>query len=189
MSCIQGTKKQFNETIREAVNVTVNTGMTNGNVAQAVTNTRNDVMRNGINPNKVGYVIPAEESKDCDGKELKETELNRIKKDGTKFTKKELSEAFDKDNTLMYGELAQIGGNEMRDNIIRKKNEYVQAIENFLNKLKESGLDIKGINKAITMYDLTPFIPKTVLNRFEREMKKTTSVKKELANGNKGERK
>lgn len=95
MKNIKITKEQ-NEYIKEAVSLTVNTGATNGNIQQAVQNTKNDAMKSGINPNKVAYNIPAKESIEYTKKQIEEAKLKKVLNKSKKFTKKEISEMFEK---------------------------------------------------------------------------------------------
>lgn len=89
MKKIKLTKEQ-NEYLKEAVNVTVNTGATNGNLQQAVQNAKTEVQKSGINPNKVGYNIPAQESVCYTKKQLKEARTRNAIKNSERFTKKQL---------------------------------------------------------------------------------------------------
>lgn len=97
MKKIKLTKKQ-EKYIKEAVNITVNTGSTNGNVQQAVQNAKNDAQRAGINVNKVGFNIPAKESVMYTKKKIEEIKLKNILNKSEMFTKKDLSELLKKKN-------------------------------------------------------------------------------------------
>lgn len=184
MKKIKITKEQHELAIKEAVSLTVNTGSTNGNVNQAIQNTKRDAQRNGINPNKVGYNIPAQESV-VSKKAIKEMRIKNLLKNATVMTKKEISEKINSGKlnedtgSIMYSDLINSEVMSLSDEIKHAKENYTNAISMFFDTLFKQGRDMKTINKIISMADLTKYIPKAEINRKEAELKNSQNMAKQ----------
>lgn len=184
MKKIKITKEQHELAIKEAVSLTVNTGSTNGNVNQAIQNTKRDAQRNGINPNKVGYNIPAQESV-VSKKAIKEMRIKNLLKNATVMTKKEISEKINSGKlnedtgSIMYSDLINSEVMSLSDEIKHAKENYTNAISMFFDTLFKQGRDMKTINKIISMADLTKYIPKAEINRKEAEFKNSQNMAKQ----------
>lgn len=182
--------KDQEQRIKEAVNLTVNTASTNGNIAQAVQNTKRDAQRSGINTNKVGFAIPAEESTVFTKKQIKEMRTKNLIKSSKPITKKELSEILSsKKNTIkedvdnmLYDDLQNSGIAKLSDDIKRAKKQLEYSINNFFATASQKGYDMKDINQIITMTGLEKFIPKSELNRREAEFKNKNKELKQQNN-------
>lgn len=184
MRKIKITKEQHELAIKEAVSLTVNTGSTNGNINQAIQNTKRDAQRDGINPNKVGYNIPAQESVVVSKKAIKEMRIKNLLKNATVLTKKEISEKIngklnENSDSIMYSDLINSEVMSLSDEIKQAKENYTNAISMFFDTLFKQGRDMKTINKIISMTDLTKYIPKAEINRKESEFKNTQSMAKQ----------
>lgn len=183
MKKIKITKEQHELAIKEAVSLTVNTGTTNGNVDLAIQNTKRDAQKSGINPNKVGFNIPAQESVIITKKDIKEMRIKNLLKNAKTISKKELTEKIVKLNEeskpIMCSELENSGITKLRDRIIDCKNEYKASIDVFFNALIQQGHDMKSINKIIEMYQLGSYIPKAEINRKESEFKNSQKLNKQ----------
>lgn len=184
MKKIKITKEQHELAIKEAVSLTVNTGSTNGNVNQAIQNTKRDAQRDGINPNKVGYNIPAQESV-VSKKAIKEMRIKNLLKNATVMTKKEISEKINSSKlnedtgSIMYSDLINSEVMSLSDEIKHAKENYTNAISMFFDTLFKQGRDMKTINKIISMADLTKYIPKAEINRKEAELKNSQNMAKQ----------
>lgn len=184
MKKIKITKEQHELAIKEAVSLTVNTGSTNGNVNQAIQNTKRDAQRDGINPNKVGYNIPAQESV-VSKKAIKEMRIKNLLKNATVMTKKEISEKINSGKlnedtgSIMYSDLINSEVMSLSDEIKHAKENYTNAISMFFDTLFKQGRDMKTINKIISMADLTKYIPKAEINRKEAELKNSQNMAKQ----------
>lgn len=184
MKKIKITKEQHELAIKEAVSLTVNTGSTNGNVNQAIQNTKRDAQRVGINPNKVGYNIPAQESV-VSKKAIKEMRIKNLLKNATVMTKKEISEKINSGKlnedtgSIMYSDLINSEVMSLSDEIKYAKENYTNAISMFFDTLFKQGRDMKTINKIISMADLTKYIPKAEINRKEAELKNSQNMAKQ----------
>lgn len=184
MKKIKITKEQHELAIKEAVSLTVNTGSTNGNVNQAIQNTKRDAQRDGINPNKVGYNIPAQESV-VSKKTIKEMRIKNLLKNATVMTKKEISEKINSGKlnedtgSIMYSDLINSEVMSLSDEIKHAKENYTNAISMFFDTLFKQGRDMKTINKIISMADLTKYIPKAEINRKEAEFKNSQNMAKQ----------
>lgn len=184
MKKIKITKEQHELAIKEAVSLTVNTGSTNGNVNQAIQNTKRDALRDGINPNKVGYNIPAQESV-VSKKAIKEMRIKNLLKNATVMTKKEISEKINSGKlnedtgSIMYSDLINSEVMSLSDEIKHAKENYTNAISLFFDTLFKQGRDMKTINKIISMADLTKYIPKAEINRKEAELKNSQNMAKQ----------
>lgn len=184
MKKIKITKEQHELAIKEAVSLTVNTGSTNGNVNQAIQNTKRDAQRHGINPNKVGYNIPAQESV-VSKKAIKEMRIKNLLKNATVMTKKEISEKINSGKlnedtgSIMYSDLINSEVMSLSDEIKHAKENYTNAISMFFDTLFKQGRDMKTINKIISMADLTKYIPKAEINRKEAEFKNSQNMAKQ----------
>lgn len=184
MKKIKITKEQHELAIKEAVSLTVNTGSTNGNVNQAIQNTKRDAQRDGINPNKVGYNIPAQESV-VSKKAIKEMRIKNLLKNATVMTKKEISEKINSGKlnedtgSIMYSDLINNKVMRLSDEIKHAKENYTNAISMFFDTLFKQGRDMKTINKIISMADLTKYIPKAEINRKEAEFKNSQNMAKQ----------
>lgn len=184
MKKIKITKEQHELAIKEAVSLTVNTGSTNGNVNQAIQNTKRDAQRDGINPNKVGYNIPAQESV-VSKKAIKEMRIKNLLKNATVMTKKEISEKINSGKlnedtgSIMYSDLINSEVMSLSDEIKHAKENYTNAISMFFDTLFKQGRDMKTINKIISMADLTKYIPKAEINRKEAEFKNSQNMTKQ----------
>lgn len=184
MKKIKITKEQHELAIKEAVSLTVNTGSTNGNVNQAIQNTKRDAQRKGINPNKVGYNIPAQESV-VSKKAIKEMRIKNLLKNATVMTKKEISEKINSGKlnedtgSIMYSDLINSEVMSLSDEIKHAKENYTNAISMFFDTLFKQGRDMKTINKIISMADLTKYIPKAEINRKEAEFKNSQNMAKQ----------
>nr|DAD66535.1 MAG TPA: hypothetical protein [Myoviridae sp. ctPuP5] len=184
MKKIKITKEQHELAIKEAVSLTVNTGSTNGNVNQAIQNTKRDAQRDGINPNKVGYNIPAQESV-VSKKAIKEMRIKNLLKNATVMTKKEISEKINSGKlnedtgSIMYSDLINSEVMSLSDEIKHAKENYTNAISMFFDTLFKQGRDMKTINKIISMADLTKYIPKAEINRKEAEFKNSQNMAKQ----------
>lgn len=184
MKKIKITKEQHELAIKEAVSLTVNTGSTNGNVNQAIQNTKRDAQRDGINPNKVGYNIPAQESV-VSKKAIKEMRIKNLLKNATVMTKKEISEKINSGKlnedtgSIMYSDLINSEVMSLSDEIKHAKENYTNAISLFFDTLFKQGRDMKTINKIISMADLTKYIPKAEINRKEAELKNSQNMAKQ----------
>lgn len=183
MKKIKITKEQHELAIKEAVSLTVNTGSTNGNVDLAIQNTKRDAQKSGINPNKVGFNIPAQESVIVTKKDIKEMRIKNLLKNAKTISKKELTEKIVKLNEeskpIMCSELENSGITKLRDRIIDCKNEFKASIDAFFNALIQQGHDMKSINKIIEMYQLGSYIPKAEINRKESEFKNSQKLNKQ----------
>lgn len=184
MRKIKITKEQHELAIKEAVSLTVNTGSTNGNINQAIQNTKRDAQRDGINPNKVGYNIPAQESVVVSKKAIKEMRIKNLLKNATVLTKKEISEKIngklnESSDSIMYSDLINSEVMSLSDEIKQAKENYTNAISMFFDTLFKQGRDMKTINKIISMADLTKYIPKTEINRKESEFKNAQNMSKQ----------
>lgn len=183
MKKIKITKEQHELAIKEAVSLTVNTGSTNGNVDLAIQNTKRDAQKSGINPNKVGFNIPAQESVIVTKKDIKEMRIKNLLKNAKTISKKELTEKIIKLNEdskpIMCSELENSGITKLRDRIIECKNEFKASIDAFFNALIQQGHDMKSINKIIEMYQLGGYIPKAEINRKESEFKNSQKLNKQ----------
>lgn len=183
MKKIKITKEQHELAIKEAVSLTVNTGSTNGNVDLAIQNTKRDAQKSGINPNKVGFNIPAQENVIVTKKEIKEMRIKNLLKNTKAISKKELTEKIVKLNEdskpIMCSELENSGITKLRDRIIECKNEFKASIDAFFNALIQQGHDMKSINKIIDMYQLGSYIPKAEINRKEAEFKNSQKLNKQ----------
>lgn len=183
MKKIKITKEQHELAIKEAVSLTVNTGSTNGNVDLAIQNTKRDAQKSGINPNKVGFNIPAQESVIVTKKDIKEMRIKNLLKNAKTISKKELTEKIIKLNEdskpIMCSELENSGITKLRDRIIECKNEFKASIDAFFNALIQQGHDMKSINKIIEMYQLGSYIPKAEINRKESEFKNSQKLNKQ----------
>lgn len=183
MKKIKITKEQHELAIKEAVSLTVNTGSTNGNVDLAIQNTKRDAQKSGINPNKVGFNIPAQENVIVTKKEIKEMRIKNLLKNAKAISKKELTEKIVKLNEdskpIMCSELENSGITKLRDRIIECKNEFKASIDAFFNALIQQGHDMKSINKIIDMYQLGSYIPKAEINRKEAEFKNSQKLNKQ----------
>lgn len=184
MRKIKITKEQHELAIKEAVSLTVNTGSTNGNINQAIQNTKRDAQRDGINPNKVGYNIPAQENVVVSKKAIKEMRIKNLLKNATILTKKEISEKIngklnESSDSIMYSDLINSEVMSLSDEIKQAKENYTNAISMFFDTLFKQGRDMKTINKIISMADLTKYIPKAEINRKESEFKNTQSMAKQ----------
>lgn len=184
MKKIKITKEQHELAIKEAVSLTVNTGSTNGNVNQAIQNTKREAQRNGINPNKVSYNIPAQESV-VSKKAIKEMRIKNLLKNATVMTKKEISEKINSGKlnedtgSIMYSDLINSEVMSLSDEIKHAKENYTNAISMFFDTLFKQGRDMKAINKIISMADLTKYIPKAEINRKEAEFKNSQNMAKQ----------
>jgi hypothetical protein len=184
MRKIKITKEQHELAIKEAVSLTVNTGSTNGNINQAIQNTKRDAQRDGINPNKVGYNIPAQESVVVSKKAIKEMRIKNLLKNATVLTKKEISEKIngklnESSDSIMYSDLINSEVMSLSDEIKQAKENYTNAISMFFDTLFKQGRDMKTINKIISMTDLTKYIPKAEINRKESEFKNAQNMAKQ----------
>lgn len=184
MRKIKITKEQHELAIKEAVSLTVNTGSTNGNINQAIQNTKRDAQRNGINPNKVGYNIPAQENVVVSKKAIKEMRIKNLLKNATVLTKKEISEKIngklnESSDSIMYSDLINSEVMSLSDEIKQAKESYTNAISMFFDTLFKQGRDMKTINKIINMADLTKYIPKAEINRKESEFKNAQNMAKQ----------
>lgn len=184
MRKIKITKEQHELAIKEAVSLTVNTGSTNGNINQAIQNTKRDAQRNGINPNKVGYNIPAQENVVVSKKAIKEMRIKNLLKNATVLTKKEISEKIngklnESSDSIMYSDLINSEVMSLSDEIKQAKENYTNAISMFFDTLFKQGRDMKTINKIINMADLTKYIPKAEINRKESEFKNAQNMAKQ----------
>lgn len=184
MRKIKITKEQHELAIKEAVSLTVNTGSTNGNINQAIQNTKRDAQRDGINPNKVGYNIPAQENVVVSKKAIKEMRIKNLLKNATVLTKKEISEKIngklnESSDSIMYSDLINSEIMSLSDEIKQAKENYTNAISMFFDTLFKQGRDMKTINKIINMADLTKYIPKAEINRKESEFKNAQNMAKQ----------
>lgn len=184
MRKIKITKEQHELAIKEAVSLTVYTGSTNGNINQAIQNTKRDAQRNGINPNKVGYNIPAQENVVVSKKAIKEMRIKNLLKNATVLTKKEISEKIngklnESSDSIMYSDLINSEVMSLSDEIKQAKENYTNAISMFFDTLFKQGRDMKTINKIINMADLTKYIPKAEINRKESEFKNAQNMAKQ----------
>lgn len=184
MRKIKITKEQHELAIKEAVSLTVNTGSTNGNINQAIQNTKRDAQRAGINPNKVGYNIPAQENVVVSKKAIKEMRIKNLLKNATVLTKKEISEKIngklnESSDSIMYSDLINSEVMSLSDEIKQAKENYTNAISMFFDTLFKQGRDMKTINKIINMADLTKYIPKAEINRKESEFKNAQNMAKQ----------
>ena len=184
MRKIKITKEQHELAIKEAVSLTVNTGSTNGNINQAIQNTKRDARRDGINPNKVGYNIPAQENVVVSKKAIKEMRIKNLLKNATVLTKKEISEKIngklnESSDSIMYSDLINSEVMSLSDEIKQAKENYTNAISMFFDTLFKQGRDMKTINKIINMADLTKYIPKAEINRKESEFKNAQNMAKQ----------
>lgn len=184
MRKIKITKEQHELAIKEAVSLTVNTGSTNGNINQAIQNTKRDAQRNGINPNKVGYNIPAQENVVVSKKAIKEMRIKNLLKNATVLTKKEISEKIngklnESSDSIMHSDLINSEVMSLSDEIKQAKENYTNAISMFFDTLFKQGRDMKTINKIINMADLTKYIPKAEINRKESEFKNAQNMAKQ----------
>jgi hypothetical protein len=184
MRKIKITKEQHELAIKEAVSLTVNTGSTNGNINQAIQNTKRDAQRDGINPNKVGYNIPAQENVVVSKKAIKEMRIKNLLKNATVLTKKEISEKIngklnESSDSIMYSDLINSEVMSLSDEIKQAKESYTNAISMFFDTLFKQGRDMKTINKIINMADLTKYIPKAEINRKESEFKNAQNMAKQ----------
>ena len=184
MRKIKITKEQHELAIKEAVSLTVNTGSTNGNINQAIQNTKRDAQRDGINPNKVGYNIPAQENVVVSKKAIKEMRIKNLLKNATILTKKEISEKIngklnESSDSIMYSDLINSEVMSLSDEIKQAKENYTNAISMFFDTLFKQGRDMKTINKIINMADLTKYIPKAEINRKESEFKNAQNMAKQ----------
>lgn len=184
MRKIKITKEQHELAIKEAVSLTVNTGSTNGNINQAIQNTKRDAQRVGINPNKVGYNIPAQENVVVSKKAIKEMRIKNLLKNATVLTKKEISEKIngklnESSDSIMYSDLINSEVMSLSDEIKQAKENYTNAISMFFDTLFKQGRDMKTINKIINMADLTKYIPKAEINRKESEFKNAQNMAKQ----------
>lgn len=184
MRKIKITKEQHELAIKEAVSLTVNTGSTNGNINQAIQNTKRDAQRDGINPNKVGYNIPAQENVVVSKKAIKEMRIKNLLKNATVLTKKEISEKIngklnENSDSIMYSDLINSEVMSLSDEIKQAKENYTNAISMFFDTLFKQGRDMKTINKIINMADLTKYIPKAEINRKESEFKNAQNMAKQ----------
>lgn len=184
MRKIKITKEQHELAIKEAVSLIVNTGSTNGNINQAIQNTKRDAQRNGINPNKVGYNIPAQENVVVSKKAIKEMRIKNLLKNATVLTKKEISEKIngklnESSDSIMYSDLINSEVMSLSDEIKQAKESYTNAISMFFDTLFKQGRDMKTINKIINMADLTKYIPKAEINRKESEFKNAQNMAKQ----------
>lgn len=184
MRKIKITKEQHELAIKEALSLTVNTGSTNGNINQAIQNTKRDAQRNGINPNKVGYNIPAQENVVVSKKAIKEMRIKNLLKNATVLTKKEISEKIngklnESSDSIMYSDLINSEVMSLSDEIKQAKENYTNAISMFFDTLFKQGRDMKTINKIINMADLTKYIPKAEINRKESEFKNAQNMAKQ----------
>lgn len=184
MRKIKITKEQHELAIKEAVSLTVNTGSTNGNINQAIQNTKRDAQRDGINPNKVGYNIPAQENVVVSKKVIKEMRIKNLLKNATVLTKKEISEKIngklnESSDSIMYSDLINSEVMSLSDEIKQAKENYTNAISMFFDTLFKQGRDMKTINKIINMADLTKYIPKAEINRKESEFKNAQNMAKQ----------
>ena len=188
MRKIKITKEQHELAIKEAVSLTVNTGSTNGNINQAIQNTKRDAQRDGINPNKVGYNIPAQENVVVSKKAIKEMRIKNLLKNATVLTKKEISEKIngklnESSDSIMYSDLINSEVMSLSDEIKQAKENYTNAISMFFDTLFKQGRDMKTINKIINMADLTKYIPKAEINRKESEFKNAQNMAKQNIKG------
>lgn len=184
MRKIKITKEQHELAIKEAVSLTVNTGSTNGNINQAIQNTKREAQRDGINPNKVGYNIPAQENVVVSKKAIKEMRIKNLLKNATVLTKKEISEKIngklnESSDSIMYSDLINSEVMSLSDEIKQAKENYTNAISMFFDTLFKQGRDMKTINKIINMADLTKYIPKVEINRKESEFKNAQNMAKQ----------
>lgn len=184
MRKIKITKEQHELAIKEAVSLIVNTGLTNGNINQAIQNTKRDAQRDGINPNKVGYNIPAQENVVVSKKAIKEMRIKNLLKNATVLTKKEISEKIngklnESSDSIMYSDLINSEVMSLSDEIKQAKENYTNAISMFFDTLFKQGRDMKTINKIINMADLTKYIPKAEINRKESEFKNAQNMAKQ----------
>ena len=184
MRKIKITKEQHELAIKEAVSLTVNTGSTNGNINQAIQNTKRDAQKDGINPNKVGYNIPAQENVVVSKKAIKEMRIKNLLKNATVLTKKEISEKIngklnESSDSIMYSDLINSEVMSLSDEIKQAKENYTNAISMFFDTLFKQGRDMKTINKIINMADLTKYIPKAEINRKESEFKNAQNMAKQ----------
>lgn len=184
MRKIKITKEQHELAIKEAVSLIVNTGSTNGNINQAIQNTKRDAQRDGINPNKVGYNIPAQENVVVSKKAIKEMRIKNLLKNATVLTKKEISEKIngklnESSDSIMYSDLINSEVMSLSDEIKQAKENYTNAISMFFDTLFKQGRDMKTINKIINMADLTKYIPKAEINRKESEFKNAQNMAKQ----------
>lgn len=184
MRKIKITKEQHELAIKEAVSLTVDTGSTNGNINQAIQNTKRDAQRDGINPNKVGYNIPAQENVVVSKKAIKEMRIKNLLKNATVLTKKEISEKIngklnESSDSIMYSDLINSEVMSLSDEIKQAKENYTNAISMFFDTLFKQGRDMKTINKIINMADLTKYIPKAEINRKESEFKNAQNMAKQ----------
>lgn len=184
MRKIKITKEQHELAIKEAVSLTVNTGSTNGNINQAIQNAKRDAQRDGINPNKVGYNIPAQENVVVSKKAIKEMRIKNLLKNATVLTKKEISEKIngklnESSDSIMYSDLINSEVMSLSDEIKQAKENYTNAISMFFDTLFKQGRDMKTINKIINMADLTKYIPKAEINRKESEFKNAQNMAKQ----------
>lgn len=184
MRKIKITKEQHELAIKEAVSLTVNTGSTNGNINQAIQKTKRDAQRDGINPNKVGYNIPAQENVVVSKKAIKEMRIKNLLKNATVLTKKEISEKIngklnESSDSIMYSDLINSEVMSLSDEIKQAKESYTNAISMFFDTLFKQGRDMKTINKIINMADLTKYIPKAEINRKESEFKNAQNMAKQ----------
>ena len=184
MRKIKITKEQHELAIKEAVSLTVNTGSTNGNINQAIQNTKRDAQRDGINPNKVGYNIPAQENVVVSKEAIKEMRIKNLLKNATVLTKKEISEKIngklnESSDSIMYSDLINSEVMSLSDEIKQAKENYTNAISMFFDTLFKQGRDMKTINKIINMADLTKCIPKAEINRKESEFKNAQNMAKQ----------
>lgn len=86
---IKLTEEQINMLRENGVTLTADVSATNGNIEQAVANTKKSASDNGINPNKVNIQIPASESKIITKKSIYENRLKKLKENSTIYTIKD----------------------------------------------------------------------------------------------------
>lgn len=192
MKKIKITKEQHELAIKEAVSLSVNTGLTNGNINQAIQNTKRDAQKDGINPSRVGFNIPAEESTIITKKTIKEMRIKNILKNATIMTKKEISEKIKGTQKTNINETKQEEAQLFRQ--LNSSTEFQQiqqaldvskrAMDDVVNKFfeffKSQGQDVNSIKQIVKMFHLDEFIPQSKINEIEKAAKETDQQNKNI---------
>lgn len=192
MKKIKITKEQCDHAIEEGVSLNVNTGSTNGNINQAVQNTKNDARQSGINPNKVGFNIPAQESKTYTKKEIKEMRISNLLRNSIVMTKKELSEKIKNKQKTNINETKQEEAQLFRQlNSSPEFQQIQQALDvskramddvicKFFDFFKNQGQDTNSIRQIVKMFHLDEFIPQSKINEIENAAKEVEQQNKNV---------
>lgn len=177
--------KEQKENINE-ISVMADTGMTNGNVQQAVQNAQTNAQRSGVR--NVSVVIPPVNETILTKKQVENIKLKIIKENAKTFKKRELTsillERKKQQMEESFSDLRQMGLFELADSITAAKEQFSGLVNKFFDTLHTKGYKFNDIVNMVNKMQLDGIIPKTMINKIGNEYK---NKEKELIKNNKQE--